>query len=38
MLILIDQGGRGINLLRSNEEVCLASKHNPFEAENGGGQ
>jgi hypothetical protein len=34
----IDQSRGGIDLLLSNEEVCLASKHNPFDAENGGGR
>jgi hypothetical protein len=34
----IDRWRGGIDLLRSDEEVCLASKHNPFDAENGGGR
>jgi hypothetical protein len=34
----IDRSRGGIDLLRSDEEVCLASKHNPFDAENGGGR
>jgi hypothetical protein len=34
----IDQSRGGIDLLCSDEEVCLAFKHNPFDAENGGGQ
>jgi hypothetical protein len=33
-----DRSRGGIDLLRSDEEVCLASKHNPFDAENGGGR
>ena len=34
----IDRLRGDIDLLRSNEEVCLASKHNPFDTENGGGR
>jgi hypothetical protein len=34
----INRSRGGIDLLLSDEEVSLASKHNPFDAENGGGR
>jgi hypothetical protein len=34
----IDQSRGDKDILCSDEEVCLASKHNPFDAENGGGR
>jgi hypothetical protein len=37
----IDRSRGGVDLLLSGadvEEVCLASNHNPFDAENGGGR